>query len=434
MPVQPQRWRRVEAHGPGHPLTWIIWVVPALFFLYEFVVRIAPSLMVPTLQQELEVNQADLGGILGAYYYAYAPMQLLVGLLLDRFGSRRLLCLAAGICVAGLVVGAVVRTGAGLAASRFLLGFGSAFAYLGAVYVAMIWFPPHRRALLTGLTAGIGFAGAVGGEFLLALAFGTPPSWTRGMWILAMLGIGFMVALWLAVPERPAWYLRQSPRRTPHDLASVLGGFRRIMRNPQTWLISVGCGIMYLPLAFASNWGPRELHELLGFTEDRAPHVYALFFVGVGLGCPLTGWLSDRWGRRRPFLLAGGLLAALGGFGIALLPTEQAGWAWIILPLWGVGISSYVLGYPLTAELNPPDAAGSAIACVNFVGMLLAGIMVWLFGVVVEEISLARGHASPLPSDYRSGMLGLASFMILSVLVLLGVGDPRVADGIRASR
>ena len=427
MGKQPRRWRRVEAFGPGHPLAWIIWSVPALFFLYEFILRIAPSLMLPELQEDMHLTAGGIGAALGAYYYAYAPMQLVVGVLLDRFGSRKLLCGAAFVCVAGLVIGAGVTTSFGLAASRFLLGMGSAFAYIGAVYVAMIWFPRRRAALLTGLTAGIGFTGAIAGEFLLEIMFGDPPSWSRGMWILAIFGGLFMVAIWIAVPERPSWHLQKAGRKSSQSMRSVLSGLKSVTTHRDTWLISLGCSLMYLPLAFAGNWGPRELHVVLGITTEEAPRLYALFYAGIGIGCPLVGWLSDRTHRRKPFLIIGSLLAALGMLAMAMLEASNV-LLWIFLPIWGLVVSTYVLGYPMAADLNRRDAAGTAIAFVNCIGMLVAGLMVWLFGVLVDGLAAAGGGSDPQADDFRFAMSVLALIMAMACIATALVKEKTIQD------
>lgn len=384
--------------------------------------------MLPELEQRMQLTAGGIGAALGAYYYAYAPMQLVVGVLLDRFGSRKLLCLAALVCVIGLVIGAGVTTPTGLAASRFLLGLGSAFAYIGAVYVAMIWFPRRRAAMLTGLTAGIGFSGAIAGEFLLEFMFGTPPSWSRGMWILSIFGCAFAIAIWLAVPERPGWHLQRVGRRTSHTMRTVLTGLKSVTTHRDTWLISIGCALMYLPLAFAGNWGPRDLHVALNISTEEAPALYAMFYAGIGIGCPLVGWLSDRSGRRRPFLIAGGIAAALGMLLMAWLPESARGWTWIILPGWGLVVSTYVLGYPMAADLNRRDAAGTAIAFVNCIGMLLAGLMVWLFGVLVDGIAAGRQHDQPESDDFRLAMMIIGGVMLLACIVNTMAREPVQTD------
>jgi MFS family permease len=304
------------------------------------------------------------------------------------------------------------------------LGLGSAFAYIGAVYVAMTWFPSNRVAMLTGLTAGVGFGGAIGGEFLLQAAFGTPPSWARGMWVLAIIGLVLTLAIWLAVPEQPAWHLQRIGRKTSPTFKSVMSGLFDVMRHGSTWLVSIGCSFMYLPLAFAGNWGPRDLHVVLGIDPAVAPRVYALFYVGIGLGCPLIGLWSDAVGRRKPFLVWGSVAAAVGTAAMALLPQATSDLVWFILPLWGLVVSTYVLGYPLAVELNRRDAGGTAIAFVNGIGMVVAGLMVWLFGVVIDALAAARGMSTPSEQDLRWGLAMLAGLILLAAVIHLLVREP----------
>ena len=90
--------QRINQHGPGHPLAWIVWAVPAFFFLYEYILRILPGMIEQTLEREFAINESEMGGALGMYYFAYAPMQLVVGILLDRYGARVLLAGAAVAC------------------------------------------------------------------------------------------------------------------------------------------------------------------------------------------------------------------------------------------------------------------------------------------------------------------------------------------------
>ena len=185
---------------------------------------------------------------------------------------------------------------------------------------------------------------------------------------------------------------------------------------------------MYLPLAFAGNWGPRDLHVALNISTEEAPAMYAMFYAGIGIGCPLVGWLSDRSGRRRPFLIAGGIAAALGMLLMAWLPESARGWTWIILPGWGLVVSTYVLGYPMAADLNRRDAAGTAIAFVNCIGMLLAGLMVWLFGVLVDGIAAGRQHDQPESDDFRLAMMIIGGVMLLACIVNTMAREPVQTD------
>ena len=139
----------------------------------------SPGVVEDTLQKEFQADAATFGFNMGMYYYAYAPMQLVVGLLLDHFGSRRPLALACVVCGLGAALFAVANSIGMLGAGRFLAGFGSAFAYVGTIYVASVWFPACRLALLAGVTAALGMAGAVLGETVLGWIDTVPVSYTH---------------------------------------------------------------------------------------------------------------------------------------------------------------------------------------------------------------------------------------------------------------
>ena len=130
-----------EHYPEGRSRAWIAWSIPAIFFLYEFMIRVSPGVIEGDLQAQFEVSTTQIGFSMSMYYYAYAPMQLVVGILLDRLGGRWPMAIAALICAMGCFLFAVAGGMSGLGAARFLMGFGSAFAYVGTVYVGSIWFP-----------------------------------------------------------------------------------------------------------------------------------------------------------------------------------------------------------------------------------------------------------------------------------------------------
>ena len=194
---------RVNHHGaPGHPMAWFIWFAAALFFLYEYILRVAPGIIEKDLEKQFHLDEGGMGGALGMYYYAYAPMQLAVGVLLDRYGPRLLLSLAAVTCSIGLVIFSMADTATGLGASRFLVGFGSSFAFIGAIYVAIVWFHEEKIAFLSGLTAGMGFGIGIFTEWFLADIFGEPPDWRPDMLVLACCSACcWQPGIWCIIPK-----------------------------------------------------------------------------------------------------------------------------------------------------------------------------------------------------------------------------------------
>ena len=80
---------------------WIICIVAAIFYCYEYILRITPSIMIPELMHDFHADATKLGIIAACYYFVYTPMQIIVGLLLDLYGPRKILTLAAITCTVG---------------------------------------------------------------------------------------------------------------------------------------------------------------------------------------------------------------------------------------------------------------------------------------------------------------------------------------------
>ena len=103
MGKQNERWREALEHGPGHRLKWMFWAVPTFFFFFEFFIRVAPGVINQDLQNDFHISSTEVGWMLAVYYYTYAPLQLVVGVMIDRFGPRGFLTGASFVCAIGLV-------------------------------------------------------------------------------------------------------------------------------------------------------------------------------------------------------------------------------------------------------------------------------------------------------------------------------------------
>lgn len=181
---------------------FIVYLLAASFYLYEFMLQIAPGVMTFELMRDFNIQAAGLGVISAFFYYAYTPMQLPAGLFYDRFGPRILITFATLICASGALLFAATKITYIAAAGRFLMGIGSAFAFIGVLIIVANWFPPSYFALFAGITQLMGSVGAIVGETPLALAvdcFG----WQKTLLLVA--GIGFILALfiWLIVRDKP---------------------------------------------------------------------------------------------------------------------------------------------------------------------------------------------------------------------------------------
>ena len=345
-----------DRSDPPGLLPLLGWLVGSLFFFYAWILRVSPSVMVEELMRDFAVGGAIVGNLSALYFYGYAGMQIPVGLLLDRFGPRRLMTVAACVVAVACLMFAWSDGLVGASVARFLIGAGCAFSLVGAMAVAGQWFPRERFALLAGLAMMFGMAGGVFGQAPLRVAVDAT-DWRTTMATVGVIGFGLMLAAWVFVRDR---------RRGSGGVGAVFKGLRRVAANRETWLNAVaGLGSTGPLLAFAGLWGVPYLQAVHEIDRVTAGTVTSVTFIGWGVGAPLIGWLSDRIGKRRSPLIAGMVLSALSLVAILYLPG---------IPLWGVGALCFGIGFggsaqivcfALVREHNPPQYSGTAIGMVN---------------------------------------------------------------------
>ena len=362
----------VEAR-PSWALPFCAWLTGALFFFYAWVLRVAPSVMVDELMADFGVGAAALGNLSAFYFYGYAGMQIPVGMMIDRFGPRRPMAIAAALCALGCVLFALSPSFWGVAAGRFLIGASAAFSLVGAMAVAGQWFPPARFAVLSGLAMALGMIGGVFGQAPLRLLI-EAADWRAATLLLALGGAALALAAWGTVRDR---------RRGSGGIRHVLAGLRQVMANRQTWFIALaGLGANGPLLGFAGLWGVPYLTAVYDVDRATAAGVTSSLFLGFGAGAPLFGWLSDRIGRRRPPFIAGIALCAASMAAIVYLPGLSVSAIAVLCFLCGAGGSAQIIGFAAVREHNGIAVSGTAIGLVNGMvtgtGALYQPLLGWL--------------------------------------------------------
>jgi len=140
---------------------WIIWFLSALFMCYKNAIEVSPSIMASELMGEFALTGAQMGNFAAFYFYAYLILQIPAGLLLDRWGPRRVTTVAIAICALGVFLFSKAQTFPVACFGRFLTGFGAAFAAVNSIKLIANWFPIGKFALMMGLMMTVGMLGAV---------------------------------------------------------------------------------------------------------------------------------------------------------------------------------------------------------------------------------------------------------------------------------
>jgi MFS family permease len=407
---------RATDHAPNL-LPLLGWLTGAMFFFYAWVLRVAPSVMVEELMRDFAVGAAVLGNLSAAYFYGYAGMQIPVGLLLDRFGPRRLMTIAALVCAGGCVLFATGGTLAAVTAGRFLIGAAAAFSLVGAMAVAGQWFPANRFAIFSGLAMALGMAGGVLGQAPLRIAV-EASDWRTTTLALAAGGVALALGAWTTVRDK--W-------RGSGGIGNALSGFGIVARHRQSWLIALtGLGTSTPLLAFAGLWGVPFLETAYGLPRTFAATLTSMLFVGWGVGAPLFGWLSDRIGRRKAPLLAGLALETLALAILIYVPglpvSALAGLCFLV----GFLGSAQIVCFALAKENHRAALSGTAIGFVNTMVTGAGALFQPLVGFLLDLAwtgETAFGARLYDTGAYRLAFASLIACCLAGLLCLIAVRE-----------
>lgn len=375
-------------------VAWLICGLGALFYSYEYLLRITPSVMEAPLREHFGLSATGIGVLSAFYYYAYVPMQLPVGILLDRYGPKVLLTFACFICVLGTFAFAATHSLLVAVIARFCVGFGSAFAFVGVLKLATIWLPEDKLAMVSGLAAALGTIGAMFGDNLLSYMV-TNVGWRETVNVTGIFGVVLMVVLWFGIRDK----------KGHQYLSGTIGSFRTsmldliiIMRNKQMWINGFyGC-LVYLPTTvLAEFWGIPYLEHAHNMSQEAASFANSMLFLGFTIGAPLMGYISDHMRRRKPPMVVGALASAL--IMLIVLYMPGLGDTSITLLMFALGIfySAQCIVFAVGRELSPNEAAGTAMAMTNMVVMFGAMLLQPLVGRLLD-LSISS-HSSTVPAS-----------------------------------
>jgi len=363
-------------------LPWLYWGIAAFFFFVEYFVRVSPSVMADDLMRELNVTALALGSFSAFFYYAYLGMQVPVGVLVDRFGPRLLLTLATLLCAISSYWFAHTESVASASAARFILGFGSSFAFVGALKLGTSWLPAKYWGIIVGITQGLGMLGACVGEAPMAKAV-AHWGWRHTLEIIAVLFV--CMSIFIAVVVRDKSSKLHHVRNNAPDAEGIFKSLAIVLKNPQTWLNALFAGLLFAPTAlFGELWGVTFLTSSSEMSLHEAATAVGLIFIGWTLGGPAVGWFSDKTKRRKPTMY----ISALSGFLILPLivyfPHAEAIFVYAMMFLFGFFNAGLVASYAVCTEINPKNVAGVAIGFTNMASVIIGALLQPVVGGLLD--------------------------------------------------
>lgn len=388
----------------------VAWLVTAIYYFYQYVLRSAPGVMMPQLAEGYGITAGAAASLVGLFYFGYSPFSLVAGVAMDRLGPRRVVPIGAAMVAVGALLFASGNGALG-SIGRLLQGAGGVFALVGAIYIATTYFPASLAATLIGATQMFGMAGGSAGQFVVGpmMTHGTP--WKR-FWIgMGVAGIAIAILLAFLLPKD------EKKEKNPKWFAEAMKALGLVFRNPQSILCGVIAGLIFIPTTILDMvWGVRYLQEAHGMDYTTAVMRSAAVPFGWIVGCPLLGFISDRIGRRKPVIFVSALVVLL-CLGWALFGTPGVFPPYLVGLLMGIASGAAMIPYTVIKEANPANVAGSATGVVNFINFTFSALLGPVFARML--VRAAEGAPAPELAHYQTAFSPMLAGVVLAMLLTL---------------
>jgi sugar phosphate permease len=379
--TQDNSQRRVTAIG----LT--IFITGILYYCFAYLLRVYPNIMEDQLLTHFHTTSLGYSMLTVFYYVAYAPMQIPVGVSVDKIGPRRSLLAACLIAMLGVVLFASSNTMGMALFGRFLVGLGAAFAYVTALKLATLWLPRKYFATATGFVTGLGMVAAgfteIGFTEILNhsgyhAALRTP----------LYIGLGLFILILLVIKDKPKNETanEQVEESSPMSFSQLWRYVRLIMSNKQMWLIGfIGC-LLYMPSSvFLDAWAIPYLQAADKFTPLQAADGASMMLTGWIVSSFLAGILSDVLGSRKIPLICACIGATVISSLLIFSHSMSPHLVLTLLFLFGFACGPHPLCFTLSKENWTRKISGTAVAFANFVIMMGGFVMQPVVGKLLNE-------------------------------------------------
>jgi MFS family permease len=387
--------------GAGQAGSTLRIFIPFAFgYFLSYLFRVVNAVIAPDLVADLKLDPSELGLLTATYFIAFASSQLPLGILLDRFGPRRVesfLLLFAG---AGAIIFAVSHTLAGVIIGRALIGFGVSACLMAAFKSYVIWFPANILSRINGFQMA---AGGVG-----ALAATTPVAWAlhftdwRGLfWALALLSFASALAVFLMVPEH-------EKKTTPEKITAQVTGVFQVFKSPAFWRIAPLTTLSQSGyIALQGLWAGPWLRDVANVPQARVATILSWSALAMITGFISLGFLAEKLAQRGISVLTTAVTGMAIFIGIQTMITFAVPLpSPMLLVLFGFFGTSGILSYTALTLEFPKNLSGRVTTSINMMVFVAAFCVQWAIGAIINcwEVT-AQGHYDP--AGYRAGFLAI---------------------------
>jgi sugar phosphate permease len=367
------------------PRAWLIWIVGIFAYLVAVSERTSFGVVGLEATERFHASAAEISFFTVLQLLVYAALQIPVGVLVDRFGSRAMIAGGALLMGLGQLELAFAESIPGGVLGRVLVGAGDAMTFISVIRLLPIWFAPARVPLLTQLTGMSGQLGQLFSVLPFAMILHSA-GWTPAFLTLAAMAVLAVVLVLVLLQDHPPGHAVPEPSQGLRATGVTLS---HAWRQPGTRLgLWSHFTVQFSGTVFAMTWGYPFLISAQGLDTVTVSALMTLYVASAIAAGPLMGRFVARHPLRRStmvLLIAAGTAAAWAA--VLLLPGRSPLWllAGLVVVL-AIGGPGSMIGFDFARTFNPAHRLGTASGIVNVGGFIASLVAIFLIGVVLDVL------------------------------------------------
>lgn len=387
-------------------IAWPMWLAASLFYAYQYILRVMPNIMMNDLTQQFHIDTTVFGQFSGIYYLGYSLVHLPIGIMLDRFGPKRVMPLCILLTVLGLLPILWADHWAYPLVGRALIGIGSSAAILGTFKIIRMGFQEQYFSRMLSFSVMIGLIGAVYGGGPVSYLCSTL-GYKEVVQLFVLIGLLLALLTYFIVPKTQAAPSTQG----------VLADVKTIFTNKKVISLCFFAGLMLGPLeGFSDVWGSGFFQQVYGFDKSFANYLPSLIFIGMCFGSPILSLIAEKTGHYLATVIIAGLTMLI--IFLALL-TNGLGLSGINIGLLLVGVccAYQILVLYKVSTYVAEQLAGLTTALANMIIMIFGYAFHSLIGYVIDAsggIHISRAFIYGVGVIPAGLFLGILGFLIIA--------------------
>ena len=356
--------------------SWLVTIIVSLFFFYEFGLGTVFNSLSKPIMESYQLSVVSLGFLSSLYFYSDILFLIPAAILLDKYSPKTCIITALLICSTGIIAVSVAHDFYTLAISRLLMGFGGSFSLVGCIRIATNWFPAKKLGFVIGIIIAIGMLGGWFAQHPLALLVNYL-DWRSALLVVGILGfvIVLLIALFVRSTPKKLRELRTVQKKSLRNMP-VKNIIKMALSNPQTWYCAFYTGLINVATFMLGGlWANEYLtHAKNGFNALDAASITGFLFLGMIVGFPFWGFISERLQKRKSPMIAGSILSIITIFLIMFSPGNIIWFSFLFFAL-GFTTSAQTIAYPVVGEINSMNVTSTATSIVSINSLLWGGVI-----------------------------------------------------------